>query len=114
MADKDITDHDLLIRLDTKFEDFVISHNSMWGSFTEIINKFMTAIEKKADKVDISEIKIEIDNIKKKVDLHDTAIQISNGKKEFAVQIGEWGIKGWGAILATIGAIVGLIELIKK
>lgn len=108
------SDHDLLIRLDTRFDDFSKTHNSMWTNFTELVQKFISTMDKKADKLDMSLISKQFDDLEKRVTEHDTALKVNNGKKEFAVQIGEWGIKGWGAILGTVAATTAIINLLSK
>jgi len=113
MSDEQMSDHDLLIRLDTKFEVFVQNHTSTWATFTDLVQKFMLGIDKKADKMDILEISKRIVDLEKKVGEHETSFKINNGKNQFAFQIGEWGLKSWGALIATVAAIAGILKLFR-
>ncbi len=113
MGDENVTDHDLLIRLDTKFEFFVKNHTEMWGSFTDLVSKFMIAVEKKADKAIIDDMSLKIEDLKKKVDKHETQMEINNSKKQFVLSLGDWGAKGWGLLLTTIGTILAILAIYK-
>jgi len=98
MLDEKMTDHDLLIRLDTRFEEFQKNHTNMWESFNKLVQNFLLSVEKKADKIDLSDLVKEVSEIKKKVDEHETSLKVSSGKNQFAFQMGEWGLKSWGAL----------------
>ena len=97
--DKNLSDHDLLLRLDERFDSFQQSVNMM---FNEMMRKHDEVLNALKDKVGLSAM-IEVHDILEKVD-----------KRLTTLETWRWWLTGAFAVAGVIGGIVGnyIIKLI--
>lgn len=108
-----MNDHDLLIRLDTKLESFSQQHTTMFASFNDAIHRFFSEVKTKADKDEFLELKKSHEELKGLVSKHDTFLEVGTAKKQTVITIGEWGVKGWTILIATVGLIITVVRALK-
>lgn len=106
----EVSDHDLLIRLDERFSTFETSVARMLTDFNDKISRLLDHLEKKVDKSDFVAVE-------KKVEVIDTrVIALENDKiardagRQMIINIGSLGWKGWLLAAGIISLIIGLIK----
>lgn len=96
-------DHDLLIRLDTRFDTLDKNHTQMWASFTEIVHKFMGHLENKVDKEEFNSVRIMVVS-------HDKILQEESVRDKTVIKLGQLGIKFWAGLM---GFVIFLLTVYK-
>lgn len=118
------TDHDLLIRLDTRFGDFEKHQRSSQENITEKLLSLLSKMEKKVDKDDLTNMQGEMTKKFGEVDTRLRALEEKNHtedvQKDTVIRLGMGGIKLWqlaiGAImflLTSISIVTNIIQALK-
>jgi len=122
-------DHDLLIRLETKFEEYSKNHKDGLSNLSDKLNKIFYQIEQKADKEDLRVLRAELsskadkedvlkmigehEDIKKRVINLEQTEHDKKTEKGVFLKIGKYSIKGWQFLSATIIFILTVYQIIK-
>jgi hypothetical protein len=115
------SDHDLLIRIDERVrasEDTAQRHAS---EHRKLLTAIETKLESKAEKVDIAEVRIAVQNHEARLVVLETGDVKDKAEKETVIKLGLGGIKVWqlvmGSILflITVGSVLAsLIDAFKQ
>lgn len=97
-------DHDLLIILHTKFEQFEKTHARFWSELNDKMTRMLHEVEKKAEKEDVKELE-------KRVIILENYDNEQRVRKQTIINLGEIGVKGWVVIS---GAVLFFIAVIKE
>lgn len=118
------SDHDLLIRLDTRFGDFEKHQRSSQDGITEKLLSLLSKMDRKVDKEDLNAVQSEMQKKFSEVDTRFRALEERNHaqdvQKDTVIKLGAGGIKLWhlalGAImflLTSISIVTNIIQALK-
>lgn len=95
-------DHDVLVRLDTKFEHF-----------TKQVDTLLAIMQEKADKSDIREVRSHVKDNSERIATLEGTHRDSDVRKQALLQIGKFGIDGWQLFVGAMMALLTIWQLIK-
>lgn len=107
-------DHDLLIRLDTKFDDFKTSMKELTVSLNEKFANVFAELKNKADKHDLHEVRTEINGLDNRLQKVEDVQDAKEVKSDVWKGIRAMGLKGWGIFVGAAGILFWLFEQITK
>ena len=104
-------DHDLLIKLDTRFDSFENMFCRMSDSINDKITQILAILNTKVDKN-------ELDLLRQQTDAHLTRIKDieqaqrdAKVRRQFVVDLGSMGIRGW---VFLTGAIIAIMTIYRS
>lgn len=112
----DMTDHDLLIRLDARLESLEKSQRTAWEGFNERILSILEVIKSKAEKSEVEEMKNKMNDLNARTMKLEEREKKEDIQKQMVINLGAGGVKVWqfvvGAILFFISVIAFLNSMI--
>lgn len=108
-----VNDHDLLIRLDTKFEEFIKSHSMSFKDLNEKLLRVLNQIENKADRHDVVALMDRVEKIDERIVVLETDRMTEIAKKQTIINLGNIGAKGWAMITGAVLFILAVLQALK-
>lgn len=122
-------DHDLLIRLETKFEEYSKTHKDALSNLNDKLSKISYEISLKADKEDLRILRAELSNkadrddilkmsqetqdIKRRVVVLEQNHHDKETEKNAFFKIGKYSIKGWQVFSGAIIFFLTVYQIVK-
>lgn len=123
-------DHDLLIKLNTKFDSFEKAVTSIWESLGDKMNRILVQMENKADKSDVLRLeaslvglaqrvaKVEslehrlevVEKMEPRIDTLERWKSESDTRKQTLINLGNINVKFWGWFLSIASLIFMLLR----
>jgi hypothetical protein len=107
-----MNDHDLLIRLDTKFDDFKSSMKDLTRSLEEKFASIFAELKNKADRHELYEVKGDISNIDNRLSTVENKQENQDVRRGIWSDIRAMGWKSWGFLVGASSMMFWIFDQI--
>jgi len=107
-------DHDLLIKLHTRFETFEKMTTQMWDSLNGKMAQILMEVSSKADKRDVDFIQQGYEILTSRTTQLERLIDTQNAKKQTLIDLGNMGVKGWAVFTGVILFAIAVFDALRK